>query len=354
LISIKSIPSLNGLRAASVLLVFAAHAGLGHLVPGGFGVTVFFFLSGFLITSLLLDEQNRNGRIALKQFFIRRFTRLFPPLAVSLIAIYLLTFLSISPGGISWVGALSQIFYFANYHGIFFASSGDIPRGTGILWSLAVEEHFYFFYPLLLFLGFRYLNLKQIGYLVAFACLLILGWRIMLVSVYEAPPLRTYYATDTRIDSIFFGCLLAVFNNPLKSKTTNYKSIDMFEAFIIAASIILLLFTFLYRDSFFRETFRYTIQGLALMPLFYYAIVKHESILFCWLNFSIVEFIGLISYSFYLIHFVIIHTLNYQLTEKINGLLLAFISLLLTIALSSLIYATVEIPMKNFRKLFRC
>ena len=154
MISITNIPSLNGIRSVSVLVVFFAHVGFEGFIPGGFGVTVFFFLSGFLITSLLLDEERRNGNINLKQFFIRRLTRLFPPLIVSLFFIYLLTYLSISPGEISVMGALSQIFYFANYYSIFFSSSGGIPMGTTILWSLAVEEHFYFFYPLLLLIGF--------------------------------------------------------------------------------------------------------------------------------------------------------------------------------------------------------
>src|SRR5205807_5364979 len=74
-----NIPSLDGLRAASVMLVFAAHAGLKDRVPGNFGVTVFFFLSGYLITTLLRIEHDRTGRISLRDFYLRRVLRIFPP-----------------------------------------------------------------------------------------------------------------------------------------------------------------------------------------------------------------------------------------------------------------------------------
>jgi len=74
------IPSLDGLRAVSISIVLVSHAGYGNVVPGGLGVTIFFFLSGYLITTLLLDERKRSGRIDIGKFYIRRAFRLFPPL----------------------------------------------------------------------------------------------------------------------------------------------------------------------------------------------------------------------------------------------------------------------------------
>lgn len=76
----RTIPSLDGLRALSILLVMASHSGLQDRVPGVFGVTVFFFISGFLITTLLVGEYRRSGTIAVGAFYMRRFLRLFPPL----------------------------------------------------------------------------------------------------------------------------------------------------------------------------------------------------------------------------------------------------------------------------------
>jgi len=78
------IPGLDGLRAFAVLIVMVAHVGYSHIVPGGFGVTVFFFISGFLITRLLLAENDAKGGIGLKNFYIRRFLRLLPALYVML------------------------------------------------------------------------------------------------------------------------------------------------------------------------------------------------------------------------------------------------------------------------------
>jgi peptidoglycan/LPS O-acetylase OafA/YrhL len=353
LISVSNIPSLNGIRAVSVLLVFFAHAGYGDFVPGGFGVTVFFFLSGFLITSLLIDEFYRNNSISIKKFFIRRLSRLFPPLIVFLTVVYFLTYLAITPGGICGVGGFSQVFYFANYYSIFFSKAGGIPDGTGILWSLAVEEHFYIFYPMLILLGFRYLTLRQIGGAIALACILILAWRIILVTEYEVSTARTYYATDTRIDSILFGCLLAIFGSPLKKELKDCKAISWIELSILLVSFLVLIATFLYRDPVFRETFRYSIQGLALMPVFYFSIAKYESNLFKWLNFRVTNNIGLISYSFYLVHFVVIHALK-QNTKIIGGsLIFLILSLSITLLVSIAMYAFIEKPMIKIRKSFR-
>src|SRR5690606_21527322 len=74
------IASLDGIRGIAALIVFVAHAGLGHIVPGGFGVTIFFFLSGYLITTLLCVEFEKTGSISLKHFYLRRVYRIFPPL----------------------------------------------------------------------------------------------------------------------------------------------------------------------------------------------------------------------------------------------------------------------------------
>src|ERR1700744_3779762 len=89
--SSTTIPSLDGIRAVSVLIVVLSHAGLGQVIPGGFGVTIFFFLSGFLITTLLLAEYEETGRIDIPKFYLRRVFRLMPPLIISLLIAYGLT-----------------------------------------------------------------------------------------------------------------------------------------------------------------------------------------------------------------------------------------------------------------------
>src|ERR1700688_5195959 len=92
------IPSLDGIRALAALMVFVAHAGLGDLVPGGFGVTIFFFLSGYLITTLLRIEHSEQGSISLGKFWLRRMLRILPPFYLVL-ASALLIGLAVDPPG---------------------------------------------------------------------------------------------------------------------------------------------------------------------------------------------------------------------------------------------------------------
>src|SRR5882672_4650571 len=116
----QTIPSLNGIRAISVLLVVLAHSGFGTIIPGGLGVTVFFFLSGYLITTLMLAESERLGNIAILNFYARRVFRLAPPLLITLAIAYGLTYSGLLQGQITLAGLMAQLLYFANYFSIFF------------------------------------------------------------------------------------------------------------------------------------------------------------------------------------------------------------------------------------------
>ena len=333
----KVIPSLDGLRAVSVLIVAASHAGLGNLIPGGLGVTIFFFLSGYLITTLMLTEHERTGRIDIPKFYARRVFRLMPPLLISLAIAYGLTYSGLLNGGITAKGAASQLLYFANYYGIFYDAGNTVPNGTGILWSLAVEEHFYIFYPILLAALQRIaLRPRSIGVVLGLGCLVILAWRTLLVHVPGFDPVRTYYASDTRIDSIIYGCILAVAMNPLwKSPRTDVMSPRQWA--IVAAAFVLLLLTLVIRETAFRETVRYSLQGLALMPLFYFSVRFSGNVLFRALNTPWMMKLGIYSYSIYLIHLVVINsiTMNFPATAG------KFFVLLPLAVLISVVYAAV-------------
>ena len=275
-------------------------------MPGGLGVTIFFFLSGYLITTLMLTEHERTGGINILNFYTRRVFRLMPPLLITLAIAYALTYAGMLSGGITSKGLTAQLLYFANYYGLFFDPGNTIPDGTGILWSLAVEEHFYILYPLLmtLMLG-RALRPRTIGALLGAGCLAVLAWRIHLVQSPNFVTDRTYYASDTRIDSIIFGCILAIVANP-KQQVNRSTAMSRVDWAVLAAAIGALLLTLLYRDAAFRETIRYSIQGLALMPLFYFAVRFSDNRLFQKLNLPWVVTLGTYSYAIYLIHFVVI------------------------------------------------
>ena len=302
------IGSLDGLRAIAVLIVVVSHAGYGDVIPGGLGVTIFFFLSGYLITTLLLDEWDRHGAITVKHFYGRRAFRLLPSLFVTLAVAYLLVAIGRLDGGISVQGFFSQVFYFANYYTIFFDHGGTVPTGTGILWSLAVEEHFYILFPLLMWVVLRYRNARRflIG-LFAALCALALAWRMWLVTQPGFVDIRTYYGSDTRFDSILYGALLALCLNPArlpwKPGREKMRSIDWL---VCAGALALLLGTILYRQPEFRESLRYSLQGIALLPLFFYAVRYPTAGPFRLLNTRVLARLGVLSYGIYLIHDVIL------------------------------------------------
>src|SRR4051812_45555770 len=109
------IPSLDGLRAISFGIVFIAHAGLEKVFPGGFGVTVFFFLSGFLITTLMRTEFEKSGTVSLKAFYLRRVLRILPPFYVVLTLATALTAVGFLGGELIPSAVAAQFLHYANY-----------------------------------------------------------------------------------------------------------------------------------------------------------------------------------------------------------------------------------------------
>jgi peptidoglycan/LPS O-acetylase OafA/YrhL len=350
------IPSLDGLRAISISIVLVSHAGYGSAVPGGLGVTIFFFLSGYLITTLLMDERERSGRIDIGKFYLRRVLRLFPPLLVTLVIAYSLAILGLLDGGISWAGVLAQLLYFANYYGLFFDPGNTTAAGTGILWSLAVEEHFYMIYPAVLVGLFALcLSRRRIVLVLAIACLAVLVWRMYLAGLPNFETQRTYYSSDTRVDSIVFGCLLALAANPRAaiSETSN-PLLQQTSAMLLAAAAIVVMMTIVWRDAYFRETFRYSLQGLALMPVFYFAIKCAAHFPFTLLNHPWVAKLGIYSYAIYLIHHIVINVIEknapWLATAKPLLVLMTFVIGTLYAAILDIF---VDSYFRRFRKKFR-
>lgn len=354
------IPSLDGLRALSVLIVVVAHAGYDSIVPGGLGVTIFFFLSGYLITTLLIQEHERNGGVSILNFYIRRVFRLVPPLLLTMTIAYMLTWAGQLSGGISIKGFLAQFFYFANYYSIFFDPGNTIPAGTGILWSLAVEEHFYLFYPAIMaLLLLSRLNPRTIAVLGALACLATLMWRYHLVHLPDFVAERTYYASDTRIDSIIYGCILALAFDPMSGRVPRSgldvaPSLSNADWSLLTIAILTLLATLLFRAPAFRETARYSLQGLALMPTFYYAIRNASHFPFRILNTSLIAKLGVYSYAIYLSHYVVIHAvaLNAPWLASIRPLMV-LTALAISVAYAAAIDRWIDPYFRDLRRQFR-
>lgn len=336
------IPSLDGIRAVSIMLVFFSHAGASELIPGGFGVTIFFFLSGFLITTLLCREYVRTNKIDLLLFYLRRLVRLGPPLLLTISLAFGIAYLGLASGDFSFEATAAQVFFFYNYYTLLPASENSID-GLGILWSLAVEEHFYLIWPaIFIFISRGVIMVRHIIMILT----VIIIWRSVRLFIYDASEWTIYISTDTRFDSLLYGCLLALLmaQNRLPDWLQRRQSYYL----LIFAGLGCLILSFVWRDPIFRSTVRYTLQGVALMPIFFYAVTKSDNILFRPLNHWIFRCIGIYSYTLYLAHFVILHTL-WNVGFVKGELLTTVFAMVLSLIWAALVYRFAEQPLHSLR-----
>ena len=308
--------ALDGLRGLSVLLVCYSHiVQLLHArhLPGTYGVTIFFFISGFIITRLLLAEADATASINLSAFYVRRWFRLTPALMVYVLAcVLVLVYLGRSTPGSD---VMAVLFYYSNYHAIFtqfatvHASGGkDIASPFIITWSLAVEEHFYLLFPLLL-LGLRKRTDLLLAVLVGFV-IATLGWRVYLaygVGEDALAPLRIYQGTDTRLDSIAYGCILSIvlqrsgqgwaFGRHVLQAMRGYRG--------VAFAGVLFVLSMIPKGVAFKDSFAYSMQGVSLFALLASLYSDHPARLIkSALENRWLVYFGSISYSLYLYHYL--------------------------------------------------
>jgi peptidoglycan/LPS O-acetylase OafA/YrhL len=198
-------PSLDGLRAVAVSLVVLDHAAIAPFVGWGqIGVNLFFVLSGFLITTLLIEEREATGRIDVRAFYLRRALRLLPALAVLLIGVTLLMLVSGRAAEIP-VDLLSTLFYVRNW----FTAFGENPGVLSHAWSLSIEEQFYIVWPGTFLLLIVFWKGRWRG-LVATLVLLALISTMLRAAIWIGGDYnRALWGTDTRLDAILIGCTLA-------------------------------------------------------------------------------------------------------------------------------------------------
>ena len=326
------------------MLVFVAHAGWEHVVPGGFGVTVFFFLSGYLITTLLRRELEHTGSVSFSKFYLRRAYRIFPPLYIVLAIGLILALAGVNEHQIRPWAVVSEVLFWSNYYNISYGGHYFVP-GTAVYWSLAVEEHFYFVFPLVFWATARRMSYTGAARLLLALCLLALAWRCWLFIHVGVTAQYTYSATDARFDSLLFGCILGLWMNP--AADGDWKIGNRSRQVVFALSVIALLATFLYRDETFRQTFRYTLQGVALFPLFWLAVRHPDWIVFRWLNWRPVRFFGVISFTFYLCHLLMLKFAD-QLADDRGQV--AMIGFSLSFIFATSMYFLVERPIAALRR----
>lgn len=210
-------PGLDGIRAIAVLAVIASHLGYGWAAGGFLGVDLFFVLSGYLITGLLLRERESTGNISLSSFYGRRARRLFPALGLFLLVFVLITWRTAAPVDLIRLrgDGLATLFYGANWHfiatGQSYGAQIAAPSPLMHMWSLAIEEQFYLLWPALLLVLWP-LTRGRAGRLFAAVTGLAAASAVAMAVLYtpHGDPSRVYYGTDTRAFELMIGAALAV------------------------------------------------------------------------------------------------------------------------------------------------
>jgi peptidoglycan/LPS O-acetylase OafA/YrhL len=278
------IPTLDGLRAVAISTVIAAHVtGRGF---GRIGVMIFFALSGYLITTRLLEEYAKHGRISLRDFYLRRAFRILPP-AVTYIAILSLL---VALGIVACNGwdILGSLLFYSNYMDI-----GDEGWKVGHFWSLSVEEHFYLIWPALLVLfgvwkGWRTAAVLAVG---------MIGWRLIdnhfhiISRALNAPYLQEWqYRTDLIADTLLWGCCLAFV------KVRSNAAVSLSVAAVAGVLLVLMIVGVQNRYL------SYLIQNAHFIPaVFLWAILScPTSTIGRFLELAPMRFIGALSYSLYI------------------------------------------------------
>jgi peptidoglycan/LPS O-acetylase OafA/YrhL len=291
--------ALDGIRALAVTMVLGFHAAAPGAAGGYLGVDVFFVLSGFLITSLLMNEIDATGSVSLGRFYVRRFLRLTPPLLLMLAA-----YLVLAP--IAWPqmafrtdvrDVLISTFYLSDYASAFWS----LPLYLRHTWSLSVECHFYLVWPLTLFLARR---VGRIPFCVALAVLYVVFtlWRVYCDLDGSGGYVHSYYRFDTRLSGLTVGSLLALLLPFLRTRAS-FPRADL-AAFVALAAIGLCSWRFHVRSSA-AMMYGITVVELAAAVLICVCVLAERSIVRSVLANPVASYVGKVSYGIYLWHYPI-------------------------------------------------
>lgn len=316
-------PELDGLRALAVVTVVLFHADPDRYLTGGFvGVDLFFVLSAFLITSVLAADWRESGRLDLRRFYWRRFLRLFPALLLMLTG-YLLVAPFIWPGHPHGRDALVTVLYLSDYA----YALERVPLYLRHTWSLAIEEHFYLLWPILLI---PLLKAKHPVPLLAASYLLATLWRTSFSDWQQY-----YYRFDTHASGLILGTLLFFVLPKLKPSPAH--------AYGGLCLLVLVLLTATIRES----AVIITVAELASAALIACAVTGQTGLLGLALRHPAASMVGRLSYAIYLWHFPI----AYALRSELPFIMTATLTLALSTALAAMSYFTVEAWARRMKSL---
>jgi peptidoglycan/LPS O-acetylase OafA/YrhL len=338
----KRLPALDGLRAIAALFVVAYHFGM-HAAPAGLGVLIFFVLSGFLITWLLLVEQDRTGTVSLRGFWERRVLRIVPAFWG-----YWIVFIGsmlVFGKAIDWPQAAAAFVFLGNYYQ---ALLGDPNTGLSHAWTLGVEQQFYLLWPVLfLFLGRNRPRLVQV-LLWAIPCFW--TYRLLMRLVVGVPQGYVYEAFDMRADHFLAGCLLAIalrsgIGTRLVRAATARPELGIVTVMLVSISIAFET----EGGVLYRDTVGFIVNPVLTVLLLTQALTFYATPLWGWLEWTWVRYLGQISYSIYLYQQLVIPEIR-----KVSGSLPWPVDFLVTcsaiVLAASASYIFIERPVLEWRR----
>lgn len=351
----RYITGLDGIRAIAVIMVLAYHLKLALFKSGFLGVTVFFVLSGYLITGILISEVEEEGTIDLKNFWLRRIRRLVP--AVMSMAVVIIFVSAVVNRIIFTKGCkdfLASVLGFNNWWQIFnkvsYFEAAGVPSPFTHCWSLAIETQFYLIYPLILLGIYKLVKSREEGrakrgLLFAGVTLMLALISVILMIVLFDPQQdasRVYYGTDTRAFSLLFGALLAILWEYRMVPRRLSASVNMVLGSV--SFVVLLVMTIAINGS---SNFWYRggqFVGTILTVLVIYTVSGRKTWLSRFLSNPVLKWIGDRSYSIYLWHYPIILLISKGIKAS---WWITLIEIVLSVVLAELSYRFIETPIRH-------
>ena len=351
----RYITGLDGIRAIAVIMVLAYHLKLALFKSGFLGVTVFFVLSGYLITGILISEVEEEGTIDLKNFWLRRIRRLVP--AVMSMAVVIIFVSAVVNRVIFTKGCkdfLASVLGFNNWWQIFnkvsYFEAAGVPSPFTHCWSLAIETQFYLIYPLFLLEIYKLAKSRgegraKRGLLFAGVTLLLALISVILMIVLFDPQQdasRVYYGTDTRAFSLLFGALLAILWEYRMVPRRLSASVNMVLGSVSFAVLLVMTIAINGSSNFWYRGGQFF--GTILTVLMVYAVSGRKTWLSRFLSNPVLKWIGDRSYSIYLWHYPIILLISKGIKAS---WWITLIEIVLSVVLAELSYRFIETPIRH-------
>ena len=351
----RYITGLDGIRAIAVIMVLAYHLKLALFKSGFLGVTVFFVLSGYLITGILISEVEEKGTIDLKNFWLRRIRRLVP--AVMSMAVVIIFVSAVVNRVIFTKGCkdfVASVLGFNNWWQIFnkvsYFEAAGAPSPFTHCWSLAIETQFYLIYPLILLAVYKLAKGRgngraKRGLLIAGVTLLLALISVILMAALFNPQQdasRVYYGTDTRAFSLLFGALLAILWEYRMVPRKLSAGINMVLGTVSLVVLIVMTMTISGSSNFWYRGGQFV--GTILTVLVVYAVSGRKTLLSRFLSNPVLKWIGDRSYSIYLWHYPIILLISKGIKAS---WWITLIEIVLSVVLAELSYRFIETPIRH-------